>query len=187
MNLEIDKNGIPDIAIIGNANSLLDKKNGNDIDKHRYVARFNNSQIIEEKKEYIGEKFNIWICNFYNDISDRENTFEHIFCPYPLNNPKYDNIYKRNKKLLDKFNPIIIPTDIFEELLKEIPKPSSGISFLFWLYKVYGYINKDSVFGFSFFTGKMHYFDESKFTTHNGKKEKYFFECYLNNNGVDCD
>jgi hypothetical protein len=73
----------------------------------------------------------------------------------------------------------IIPSALFLDLLEHIKDPSTGIAFLYWLYRKRGKIDRDSIYGFAFFDKsiKHHYFNNrKKDLAHNGNAERELFD-----------
>jgi hypothetical protein len=74
------------VALIGPASYLININQGEHIDKHDVVIRF-NSGIIQNQKYAgnVGTRTDIWIYNFKNlEILDKITEFpKFIFCPYP--------------------------------------------------------------------------------------------------------
>lgn len=180
------------MAIVGSSASILEAKNGDLIDSHEYVARFNNAVVNRLYEKSVGKKWNAWITSFYTDISDPHRSFDHVFCPLPLNDERWDSRYRRDVKLIKKYNPIFIPTNYFEELLRHIENPSTGLAFLYWRYRQFSKLDADSIFGFSWFKGRSHYYNGQTRTTHDGEMEENIFYSMLwgeldaNKHSIDC-
>ena len=101
-----------------------------------------------------------------------------VRCPFPLNNAEYRDRYPHtNIGALSKYAIEYIPTEYFDELLGYNNNPSTGLAFLFWLHKLRGPLNANTIFAFSFFDkcGPHHYFESTGDTTHDGELEKRLF------------
>jgi len=170
------------VAIVGNSPCLMNKKQGELIDSFDIVIRFNNYKITDDLKAYTGTKQNVWSTSFYVDIPIRSEVYEHVICPYPITTEKWHK-YRNyaDKKSLEKYtNAKIIPLEYFDELVKYVPVPSSGIAVLYWLFREGVKITEDNVFGFNFFslinTIPNHYFEQKMYNVvHSNADEKYFF------------
>ena len=167
------------IAIVGNGGNLLDKCCGEIIDNHDVVVRFNNYETNDKLKQYTGLKTDIWVTTFYVDIKQREDTYKVVLCPLPLYTDYGKKRYKRKQDLIGKFNPIFIPEEFFIKLRSYVDNPSCGCAFLFWMYSL-DLLKNCSVFGFSFFKGKHHYYDEFNRYGHSGGKEQILYEKMIN-------
>ena len=67
----------------------------------------------------------------------------------------------------------IIPIQYFEELQQHIERPSTGLAFLWWVYRERGYIKDEDIYGFGFFSKDYthHYFNEKTACKHKGNIE----------------
>ena len=166
-----------DICVVGNAGSILQQQKGSEIDSYTDVIRFNNFQLRGFEK-HVGTKTTIWATSFYKDIKDPLCDIDTVLCPLPreLMGNNSDARYKFNVDLVDKYRMRTqhIPLDMFNELLEHIPVPSTGIALLYWWSQLRGKIDPNDVYGFSFFEGTHHYFDEVDHCSHKGHKEKQF-------------
>jgi hypothetical protein len=163
------------MAIVGSSSSILEANNGTLIDAYEYVARFNNATVNRLYEKNVGKRWNVWVTSFYLDVVDPFKTFDYVFCPLPLNDKRWNTRYKRNEKLIKKYNPIYIPTNYFEELLQHVKNPSTGLAFLYWRYRQFSKLDPESIFGFSWFRGKLHYYNGQTRTTHDGELEEGVF------------
>lgn len=192
------------LAIIGNSPSELNSNNGHLIDSHDNVLRFNNFDL-KYPNDY-GRKITIWATAFIG-IQQHPKDIKYIWCPQPLSwawsdakskvsqrkNPKTitNSVTKPRKRVsIDIYNQCknkvkIIPIEYFRYLLKLIPsKPSTGISMLYWIWRVSHNkpLDVSCVFGFNFFDTKSnrHYFEpdhsEYKGSGHDGSNEKKLFK-----------
>lgn len=172
------------VAIVGNGPSILDNKNGSFIDSHDIVVRFNNFSTIGYE-EYTGKRTDIWVSSFW----EREviahpclDSFSLVICPFPAYNgkPSFSQI---NRELAESCGSSYIPREIYNGVESIVSSASSGCVFLFWLYKLFGKIPKESLFGFSFFdpTKSHHYFEDTPRvdSDHKGEEEKNFIRSIL--------
>jgi len=164
-----------EMSIVGSSSSILESKKGEAIDKQPYVARFNNAIVNKLYEKCIGKRWNVWVTSFYTDIVDPRKKFDYVFCPLPLNNIKWNKRYRRNEHLIKRYNPIFIPTTLFEQLLEYNANPSTGLAFLYWFYRTHGELMADNLHGFSWFRGRPHYYDGKTYTTHDGEEEENIF------------
>lgn len=161
------------IAIVGNGGSLSGSGLGEKIDSRDIVIRFNNYNTSQTYLKDVGKKTDVWSNTFFCDIVRRPNYNNLIVCPLPLNKEKYKKIYSgTNKSFLSEclINLEFVPESIFLDLCSNLPDhpaigrphPSSGLSLIFWLYRLGFEIKESDLFGFDFFLGKHHYFSDMK-------------------------
>lgn len=109
------------VAIIGPASYLININQGEHIDKHDVVIRF-NSGIIKNHKYAgnVGTRTDIWIYNFKNlEILDKITEFpKFIFCPYPK---MMIDSYDIDKKIPCDCNIEFIEPHFYEQL-KQVMK-----------------------------------------------------------------
>lgn len=109
------------VALIGPASYLININQGEHIDKHDVVIRF-NSGIIQNQKYAgnVGTRTDIWIYNFKNlEILDKITEFpKFIFCPYPK---MMIDSYDIDKKIPCDCNIEFIEPHFYEQL-KQVMK-----------------------------------------------------------------
>ena len=109
------------VALIGPASYLININQGEHIDKHDVVIRF-NSGIIKNQKYAgnVGTRTDIWIYNFKNlEILDKITEFpKFIFCPYPK---MMIDSYDIDKKIPCDCNIEFIEPHFYEQL-KQVMK-----------------------------------------------------------------
>ena len=109
------------VALIGPASYLININQGDHIDKHDVVIRF-NSGIIKNQKYAgnVGTRTDIWIYNFKNlEILDKITEFpKFIFCPYPK---MMIDSYHIDKKIPCDCNIEFIEPHFYEQL-KQVMK-----------------------------------------------------------------
>ncbi len=133
-------------SVVGNAPQ--DSSNAAKIDSAEHVLRFNNYKLGDHSS-VVGSKVTHWVTSFYSDVVFREH--QHILCPLPLNVNKYLVKYPgTNRANLKKAYVQFMPVDIYEDLIKLVPKPSTGIAMLYWIHRTYG-LDRSRVFGFNMF------------------------------------
>jgi len=136
---------------------------GNIIDS-RPVIRMNN-YVIKGFEEDVGATTAVWATSLFSDIQLPRPLPPVTIVPFPCWHVNY---------YLDPPNEVcIMPDDLFASLLTKVPKPSTGCAVLWWLYHEQGFLNRDQIFGFSFFKdAEMHYFkDDPTHAIHNGDRE----------------
>lgn len=154
------------ICIVGNGPSNLGQNLGNFVDSHRYVVRFNEFSL-EFEKDY-GIKTDIIVCNkkLIRNFAMSKLTKPDVFRVICSNNYtfKQDDYAKEILPLWagDRLY-TVIPPEIFQELIARLGcLPSSGLAFLYWLYKVSGSVSREKILGFSHLSGSKytdHYFE----------------------------
>ena len=161
-----------DLAVVGNAGSLLDSEDGNAIDEHVDVARFNNFVIGPVSST--GRRTTIWVTSFFrDDIADRHETFDRVLCPLPRTATTF------NRRLFRKWQPECMPDELWRELRCHAPSPSTGLCYLWWLYRERGSL--PAVYGFDFFSGLNHHYWQAGpgACRHEGVAEKRLFRLML--------
>ena len=141
------KNFIKDkkIALVANSSDLLNYKNGEDIDNHDIVIRFNSFKL---DSEYTGEKTTIHVSIYLQDINlDYFVPIRIIVCN---NVSKWVNtlktINKYDQTFILKYNhPSILNIDYKKPL-------TTGLNTLITLIKIGGYKQID-MYGFTFYNG----------------------------------
>lgn len=174
-----------DMAVIGNGGNEAGKHKGKLIDGFGQVSRMNNYVITPSHKVDYGSKTTNWITSFNHDITNRAlDDYDKVFCPIPIfsNSLKYRR--NRNLNLLAKCRDKLhtIPFDFFRDLLTHNSNPSTGLAFLYWMYRENRNLIDDQVFGFAFFDPKIkhHYFDDFDKCFHNGDAEQQLYEKMIN-------
>lgn len=165
------------MAVVTNAGGLLGKQQGEQIDAWERVARFNNFSTADEFRPDVGSKTDVWISSFYLDISNPRQYFEAVFVPLPRElNRRYIKRPKLEKLYRDRTT--YIPLETFERLREQVPNPSTGLAFVWWMFSQFGKIDRCQLFGFEFFQPgtRHHYGDEKTGCHHNGRLEKNVFE-----------
>lgn len=156
------------VAIVANSKDGIGSKKGTIIDSHDVVIRMQNFSIELQYQEDFGSKTDLWVTDFRFEIKrqrDRDMEFANILCPIPLNTPQYISKYgidgdHRRRFLLNKYIDEFIPLEYYVELVKKVSYPSTGLAFLYWVYKEKGIIDyNNDMFGFSFQGLSDHYFD----------------------------
>lgn len=164
-----------DMAIVGNGGCLLDEPRGAEIDAHAVVARFNNYEL--EPVENTGSRTDIWVTSLYLDVRSRDERYDRVLCPIPFPERAWtQHPYRRNDKLAEAFDVEYIPGELFLELERRIPRPSTGIAFLWWICRVRGPVDRSSIYGFDNFAGRLHYFDGMDRCAHDRDAERALFE-----------
>jgi len=155
-------------VIVGCGSNELKKGRGDWIDSHDFVVRFNNYILKGYEKDY-GSKTDIFVSNF--DKRCRKNNeakvkeIKNIVCAFPINDWKYIWTGNRDIELIEKHVTLMAPTGYINELKKLYNNPSTGLAFLWWLYKEIGVLPKDKLLGFTHFSGDalpFHYYSKKE-------------------------
>lgn len=170
------------VCVVGNGPSEVDSGNGETIDNHDKIYRFNNFKLDGYEKDY-GSKTTHWVTTFCSDIRHTPDRIGHnMVCPLPLDEAKYLKRYSSTNQFqfhLHQEKTEFIPVDIFEELLELNKNPSTGLALLWWLNKLGVVTDRVQVFGFSFFKdGDHHYFGKGV-SHHNGDLESQIVDKIL--------
>lgn len=176
-----------DVCVVGNSPIELNTGNGENIDSHNLIIRFNNySTDYPHSKDY-GTKTDIWIkSGHYADVKRRDiSDYKHIIVSGP--NSIHRSPYGADlfKEYVDAGKSVgFFPHSLTTEVISKIEAPpSAGILVLYWLYKLTGPLKRENVYGFSF-TDQLenkssHYFSDASsgdFYHHNWKAERKLFD-----------
>ena len=124
------------ICIVGNAATLIDSDNGNYIDNHDVVVRFNHYQSKQSDINDTGTKMNVWVCspNVATNTKEILESAEWIVLTgcdirYQLANwQPLIPLIESNKKI------ITVPIEIWQGLVERLnAPPSAGLLLLSWL------------------------------------------------------
>lgn len=163
-------------CIVGNSADELGTDNGEKIDRHNLVIRFNNFSNDRKFLKDYGSKTDIWVRS-----SEGSDVINRDISPFRLIMFSGGNFIHNNKswKLIRKYaktKPVgFFPDHLWHELITELKAPpSAGLLALYSIHKLTGTIPATSVYGFSKKTStRAHYFDEAKpGIRHNWAKEK---------------
>ena len=170
------------ICVVGNAPTEINTFHGNIIDNFPIVVRFNNYSL-EYPKDY-GKKVTIHVRVANNEIQIK-NINKHYFTVFTKNNFLYlgpEQYFYSLPFFMSERNFTFIPNSIFAELIQKLSRlPSSGLLFLYYLYKINGIIDSKSIFGFSYNTDvsfNSHYCDENLYSyrhLHDADREAKIF------------
>lgn len=133
------------VAIVGNG--PISENLCKLIDSKKVIIRFNNIDYNNK-----GFKTNIWVHSFYHDIEERSGSFDFQFCPFPLKNEEVSQ-RRRGAEIRD-LNPASLyfgSDSSYFSLLERDPHPSTGICFLWNLYKNNFPLHEYLIVGFDFF------------------------------------
>jgi len=142
------------IAVVGNGDCFT--KQGNEIDKHDVVIRFNNYKT-KGYEQQVGTKTSIWANCCSMEVNPRESEiydFEWIANHMELIKPDA-------KKLSD--NKLFVSSEEFtNNVLQHIHRPTTGLAVLHWLYSKGFQYNQYGFDGLN----TTHYFDNQKHLWH---------------------
>jgi hypothetical protein len=162
-----------DYCIVGNSPCEVGQKNGEKIDSHKLIFRFNDFSLDQGFQEDYGSKVNIWIRGTNDKLvytmEQKKELLEDL--DLIILRAKDD----RNKKFRDycKTNGIkyyVLPLENELELTKDLGRcPSTGLLLLYSIKKVTGGLDRSRVYGFSFCRenrskrktgGQIHYYNK---------------------------
>ena len=165
------------MAVVTNAGGLVGKQQGEQVDAFGRVARFNNFSTAAEFVPDVGKKTSVWISSFYLDIVNPRQEFEAVFVPLPV---ELSRRYIKRPELEERYRDrtTYIPLQTFEDLRKQIPNPSTGVAFIWWMFSEFGKVDRRQLFGFEFFKPgiRHHYGDDKTACLHDGRIERTVFE-----------
>ncbi len=176
-----DKNS--SVAVVGNSPCELGKRQGNRIDDHDLVIRFNSFSVDPPFNLDYGEKttmVNINVRQNTNWSVFRDTTITKLITPWEtLYNENIKSGPRREDFLAENvtfFPPeqIWMPTQLLDCGV------SLGLAFAIWLKELRGHLNREDFFGFSFTdqveSTQSHYFnDETPSITHDWFRERELF------------
>jgi hypothetical protein len=165
--------------VVGNCASLLDKPRGKLIDSYDCIVRFNNFRLVPE---YTGERTTVWATSFFHNPKKPHQIVQPLEgrVREPLSEIKVVYPFSIRKKPpaamagIKKYNAEVVPEEIIAKLESYVKKPSTGLAYLWWYYKINGHL--PDVLGFSFFENPGHYYSKIHIhTTHDGRQERNIF------------
>lgn len=158
-------------CVVGNSPKELGSGNGKIIDSYDVVIRFKNYDITDEFAKDYGSRTDVWVTpfnltQFYRDPAQ----YKSVCCCIPLTHSRWQKRFPANNinyDLMTKYNNIeFVPLKTFQQVWDKYEKgqPSSGMTTLYWLYKLTGKLRKKDLFGFSMFDPKEthHYFSHKE-------------------------
>ena len=169
------------IAVVGNANSGRGRSDGNFIDAHDHVFRFNNfpSERLYEK-DY-GKKTTVWVRTpSIHEVPMRTDIWpETIIISSPLMLHTKNGNWKWMMEYCDRDEKLVLfDASVFRDLVQRLnAPPSAGLLAAFNISKLSHDLSHIHFLGFDFNTGKQsHYFDNQKpASRHNWGTEKVVF------------
>jgi hypothetical protein len=178
------------LAIVGNAPTEVGLGRGKEIDSADLVVRFNNFSLAPEHIPDYGSRTDLWVTSLNKDLPFTPEAFTWVCCPLPLTSPKWLQRYTATSwtawlKAL-RSGCVFSSKRGFERLIKDVPNPSTGLSFLHWITECMSEPVQFKLYGFSFFDPNQahHYFDEDDRCGHEGDKEREHFERHLRSRSV---
>ena len=173
-------------CIVGNSPCEIGRLNGPKIDSNNAIIRFNDfSTDVKFQLDY-GKNTNIWIRGTNDKIVYTMEEKKKILKSFDL------IVIRADRERNDKFKKYLKKRNIYFEFF---PKglefdlqsklghcPSTGLLTLYWIYQIFGKIDKDKIFGFSFCSenrdkdpngGQIHYYNNNNLVNpHTNKSEK---------------
>jgi hypothetical protein len=197
-------------CVVGNSPCEVGVGNGKKIDSFENIIRFNDFSIKKEFQYDYGAKVNIWIRGTNDKIVYTVDEKKKLLDSFDLiviradrdRNRKFKNYLKKRNIYFEFF-----PPGLEGELGKKIGHcPSTGLLTLYWIYKIFGIIEPEKVFGFSFckenrnkdpLGGQVHYYNNNDLlnpetnkierikgtflkSKHNWAAEEFFYKDLIN-------
>jgi len=175
------------LAIVGNAGYLADLQQGGHIDSHDLVLRMNNFRTAELEPQ-VGRRLDIFMSTFYHDVQLDPSLIaqaRYLIASVPNNLRKRGLNWRHGQAITAALQQlgrreVFVPSyESFDTKRRQIGKyPTTGAMALFLvlehLLPVCGSIY---VTGFSFFTGRSHYFGDQRVlpTNHAPDREQQLF------------
>jgi len=146
-----------ELSIVGNGPSECNSSNGPKIDAQQ-VIRFNNCFSPETSIADYGKRMDFWASVFATNVTPpSSNSVRWVFVPAPLNDlldqEWRDHFQWDWKPMAAEFagKLTFMPADLYRDLWKLVPCPTTGFAFLYWVFRTHGCVRRDQVFGFDFF------------------------------------
>lgn len=175
------------LAIVGNAGYLADLQQGEQIDRHDFVLRMNNFRTHGLERQ-VGRRLDLFLSTFYHDVSFDNPLLgeaKYLIASVPNNlrkaglNWRHGQAITAGLRSLGRQEVFVPSLESFAEKRRQIGKyPTTGAMALYLalehLVPVCGAIY---VTGFSFFTGRSHYFSERQIVAanHDPEQERALF------------
>ncbi len=177
-----------DFCIVGNSPKEIDSGNGDRIDSHKTVIRFNAfSTRYPFYKDY-GRRTDIWVRMPRNvGLTDRldPSIKQVIIGGSNWMHRMPDGVFLFAGLLRDYGSVGVVPFDIYKSLVFELGTiPSSGLQIVYWIYSLVGPIPGECVYGFEMTDQPMYKDRQYGATTqqvvrHNWEKERAFLELLI--------
>lgn len=159
------KNSNGDFCIVGNAPTETGRGNGKKIDSFKTVIRINNYGT--NMPDDYGTKEDVWI-----RVANQEITKPHIRNNQTVIFARHNFLKSCNRAADYLLEPYLmekaytaIPSSTFCYLIRELEcLPSTGMAIIYWIYSLYGQMDKNQIFGFSHINNSKdfhtHYFSD---------------------------
>jgi hypothetical protein len=175
------------LAIVGNAGYLADLRQGPHIDSHDLVLRMNNFAAAD-LESHVGRRLDIFMSTFYRDVrldDPRIAAASYLIASVPNNLRKRGLNWRHGQAITQALEwlsrtEIFVPScEHFETWRKRIGRyPTTGaMALLLALEHLLPVCGAIYVTGFSFFTGRSHYFSDQQVspTNHAPDRERQWF------------
>lgn len=187
-NLIIESQG--DICFVGNDLCPKDHNVGKVIDTHKLVIRFNDFDTTFPVANNYGLKTDIWVRVPLYDSIKRKDTSKIKAIVFSDENMLFGSLNGQDpytEFLNQDLTLGIIPSEIYYDLYEKLKAPPSiAITFIYWVYKLTGYVNQEKIYGLSYIDNDF-YVDEEyneKNGKHDWEKEKNLLKKISNNNRI---
>ena len=141
------------ICVVGNGHIVKKEESFKKIDSYDYVVRFNSYSVDYPYSVRYGTKEDIWVkSGYYNEVQRKDNNKNSYvvvsgYNAIAMSQSGVDLV----SDFLDSKYVLFIPNRIYEELFLRLGcSPSSGLAFIYWMYKIRGKISRKDIRGFSF-------------------------------------
>lgn len=142
------------ICIVGNSPIETGRRRGTAIDSHSLIIRFNNFSVDESHQKDYGTKTDAWVRAGSLDVKDRwVSGLSFVIWEEDIWHTKLlpETCSQMLACMQAGIAATYIPAQIHQELrqLADLATPSAGLVTCYWVYKLLGRLDRESVFGFS--------------------------------------
>lgn len=163
-----------DYCIVGNSPCEVGKKNGEAIDSHRLIFRFNDFSLDPGFQEDYGTKVDVWIRGTNDKLVYTMEQKKTLFDDLDMIILRAKDDRNKEFRAYCKTNSIkyyVLPLQNELELTESLGRcPSTGLLLLYCIKKLTGTLDENRVFGFSFCKenrsknktgGQVHYYNKN--------------------------
>lgn len=149
----VTTSGLNHTAIVANGPSALGQNNGEDVDNHKCVIRFNNFDCSTKRQIDYGSRIDIWMRSGFNDYVTRKLAEGTTHIVVLSANPQHrfgDGVDMFCNYLESDLTIETVPFDIYKDLFANLnASPSAGLVGAYWTHQCLGSLSEKNLFGYS--------------------------------------